>query len=280
MSNNHSAFDKPESLVLIAGQGAYPLLLAQSARQQGVRRIVAIAFRQETEDAIEKCADEVKWLRLGQLQALLDAVKETGIRHSVMAGQLTPTALFHVRLDSLAVAELGRLKVRNAETIFGTVADLLKKNGTELLPACLFMESHMPKAGVLSRRTPTAQEETDIQLGFKAAKTTSGMDIGQTVVVKDGIVLAVEAFEGTNATIRRAFDLNGGGTVVVKVAKRGHDMRFDIPVIGMDTMKLLKRVRTAVLAVEADRTIILEREKVLEEADRLGMCMVAIQEGS
>ena len=267
----------PESLALIAGKGVYPLLLAQSAKKQGVKRVCAIAFKHETESAIEECADEVTWLKLGQLQALLDAVKKTGITHAVMAGQLTPTALFYVRLDALALSELGRLKVRNAETIFGTVADLLKKNGTELLPASKFMESHMPVAGILTSRRPNEREEADIQLGFKAAKTTSGIDIGQTVVVKEGIILAVEAFEGTNATIRRAYDLQGTGTVVVKVAKRDHDMRFDIPVIGMDTMKLLKKVRAAVLAVEAGRTIILEQEKVVKEADRLGMCLVAIE---
>ena len=268
----------PDSLALIAGKGAYPLLLARSAKQQGVRRVVAIAFRHETEAAIEKCADEVKWLHLGQLQALLDAVKATGIKNAVMAGQLTPTALFHVRLDALALAEIGRLKVRNAETIFGAVAVLLKQDGIDLLPAYQFMESHMPAAGVLSSRPPTEQERSDIALGFKAAKITSGIDIGQTVVVKDGVILAVEAFEGTDATIKRAHDLHGAGTVIVKVAKRGHDMRFDIPIIGMGTMKLIKKVRASVLAVEAHRTILLEREKVVDEANRLGMSLVAIEE--
>lgn len=279
MTKEDSTPQMPESLALIAGKGVYPLLLAESAKKQGVKRVCAVAFRHETEPAIEKYADEVKWLRLGQLQALLDAVRETGMRHAVMAGQLTPTALFHVRLDSLAVAELGRLKVRNAETIFGAVADLLKQNGTELLPASQFMESHMPAAGVLTVRVPTPAEESDIRLGFKVAKTTSGLDIGQTVVVKDGIILAVEAFEGTDAAIRRAYDLNGAGTVIVKVAKQGHDMRFDIPVIGMGTMKLLKKVSASLLAVEANRTIILEREKVVGEANRLNICLVAVEEG-
>ncbi|MEI6971942.1 MAG: UDP-2,3-diacylglucosamine diphosphatase LpxI [bacterium] len=278
MNQKLSASPMPESLALIAGKGVYPLLLAQSAKQQGVKRVAAIAFKHETESAIGRCADEVKWLRIGQLQALLDAVKETGAKYAVMAGQLTPTALFHVRLDALAISELGRLKARNAETIFGAVADLLARNGTELLPASQFMESHMPAAGILSKRTPTAIEESDIQLGFRAAKATSGMDIGQTVVVKNGTILAVEAFEGTNAAIRRAYDLNGAGTVIVKVAKQGHDMRFDIPVIGMDTMKLLRKVRAAVLAVEANRTIILEREKVVEEANRLNISLVALEE--
>lgn len=278
MADNRSILEIPESLAVIAGNGVYPLLLAQSAKKQGVKRVCAIAFKHETETDIEKYADEVKWLRLGQLQAMVDTVRETGIRHAVMAGQITPSALFHVRPDSLAVSELARLKVRNAETIFGAVGDLLKAVGTELLPAHMFMEAHMPQAGVLSIRAPAGRELADIQLGFKAAKTTSGLDIGQTVVVKDGTIIAVEAFEGTNAAIKRAYDLSGAGTIIVKVAKRGHDMRFDIPVIGMGTMKLLKKVQAAALAVEAGRTIILEREKVVEEANRLGVSLVAIED--
>jgi len=277
MSSAAPQFEVPESLALIAGKGIYPLLLAQSAKKQGVKRVLALAFKQETESAIEKSADEVKWLRLGQLQALVDALKESGIRHAVMAGQITPTALFHVRPDALALSLLGRLKVRNAETIFGTVADVLKQNGTELLPAYLFMESHMPRAGVLTTRAPCDQEQSDIALGFKVAKTTSGLDIGQTVVIKEGTILAVEAFEGTNETIKRAAGLCGGGIVIVKTAKQEHDMRFDIPVIGMDTMKLLKQVKAAVLAVEAGRTILLEREKVITEANKLGMSVVAVE---
>lgn len=261
----------------MAGSGVYPLLLAESARQQGVRRLVAVAYKGETDSAIARHVDEVKWLPLGNLGALLDALKPSGIRHGVMVGQLTPTSLFRVRPDARLLAMLARLPHKNAETFYGGIAAELKTIGIELLPASMFMETHMPTPGVLTSRAPSSSEENDIQLGLKVAKTTSGLDIGQTVVLKDGVILAVEAFEGTNETIKRAGELGGAGCVIVKVAKKGHDMRFDIPAIGMQTMKLLKKVKAAALAVEARRSILLEREKVIDEANRLNMSIVAVK---
>jgi DUF1009 family protein len=174
------------------------------------------------------------------------------------------------------VALLRGLKVKNAETIFGAVGNELRQVGIELLPASAFMESHMAEEGTLSKKNPTEQEQKDIELGLKLAKTTSGLDIGQTVVVKQGTILAVEAFEGTNETIARAARLGGAGIVIVKVAKLGHDMRFDIPVIGLDTMRLLRKVRAAVLAIEAGRAILLEREKVIKAADAIGLCLTVV----
>jgi DUF1009 family protein len=267
----------PEKLALIAGNGAYPRLLAGSARKQGVKHVFAVAFRRETHPALEDCVDEIKWIRLGQLESMLQALQESGAKHAVMAGQITPTHLFTVRLDARMVALLRRLQTKNAETIFGAIGDELKQIGIELLPASAFMESHMAEQGVLSKKQPSEQEQKDIELGLKLAKMTSGLDIGQTVVVKQGTILAVEAFEGTNEAIARAARLGGPGIVIVKVAKIGHDMRFDIPVIGLDTMRLLKKVRASVLAVEAGRAILLEREKVIKAADAIGLCLTAIK---
>ena len=264
-------------LVLIAGKGDYPLLLARSARAQGVRRIVAIAFRHETSREIQGCADEVRWIYLGQLQAVYDAFRDTAIRHAVMAGQITPTHLFSLRFDRAALALLGRLKERNAHSIFGALCDELKAQGVELLPAYLFMEAAMPPAGLIAGREPTDSERGDIALGLAVAKTTSGIEIGQTVVVKQGTILAVEAFEGTDETIVRGGRLGGPGAVVIKVAKRGHDMRFDIPVIGLRTLKSLRKARAAVLAVEARRTILLDREALAREATRLNLSIVAVE---
>jgi UDP-2,3-diacylglucosamine hydrolase len=266
----------PESLGIIAGKGVYPRLLADSARKQGVKRLFAVAFRKETDPVLEKYADQVEWLYLGQLGAMLDSFKASGVKHVVMAGQITPTHLFRVRMDGPMLSLLSRLRVRNAETIFGAVGDELKKIGVELMPASLFMEHTMPEAGVLSSRGPTEQESADIQLGLKVAKTTSGLDIGQTVVIKNGTILAVEAFEGTDAAIARAGELGGMGAVVVKVAKRGHDMRFDIPVVGEHTMKSLRRIKASALAVEANRTILLDRDVVIAEANRQGLCLVSV----
>ena len=267
--------ERPDTLGVIAGRGTYPWQLARSAHAQGVKRVVAFAFKGETERVIGKYADEVAWLHLGSLGALLDAVKAKGVSRIVMAGQIKPTALFNLRLDAKAQAILRTLKTKNAHTIFGAIGNELRNIGAELLPAYRFMETEMPEEGVLGSRAPDAREQADVRLGAKVAKTTSGLEIGQTVVVKDGTVLAVEGFEGTGETILRAGRLGGAGGTVVKVAKLGHDMRFDIPIIGLRTFKMLKKAKASCLAVEAKRTILLEREKLVAAADRLGIAFLA-----
>ena len=268
--------DIPKRLGIIAGKGNYPLLLAESARQQGVCEIFALAFRGETERRIEKLADRVVWLHLGQLGAAYAALQASGVPQFVMAGQITPTSLFHMRMDGELLALLGRLRERNAHSIFGALTAELGQRGIEMLPASRFMEAHMPDPGVLTARAPTPEQQTDIELGLKIAKTTSGLEIGQTVVLKNGTVLAVEAFEGTDATILRAGKLGGAGAVVVKVSKHGHDVRFDLPVIGERTLKSLRKAGAAVLAVEARRTILLDRTAVLAQAERQNLCFIAI----
>lgn len=269
--------NKPDSFALISGKGAYPGILAESARKQGASRIVAIAFRRETNPIISKLADETHWLHLGQLGRMLESIKESGVKHAIMAGQITPTHLFNVRMDTAMLSLLRSLRTRNAETIFGAIADELQKIGVELMPASLFMEPFMPKAGLLSRREPSDSESNDITLGIEVALATSKLDVGQTVVMKEGTILAVEAFEGTNETIRRAAKLGGAGTVIVKVAKDGHDMRFDIPVVGTHTIKVLRKARASALAIEAGRAIILESHEVIEAADRANIALVAFE---
>lgn len=271
--------ERPRELGVIAGRGAYPGLLANAAKGEGVTRVFAVGFKHETDRGLARVVDEMVWVRLGQLSALLAAVRGSGIRGFVMAGQIRPRHLFHLRMDRRMVGLLRGLRRKNAETIFGAVADELREAGTELLPASMFMESAMPPAGQLTARAPDAAQQRDIEFGVGIAKSMSALDVGQTVVVKDGTVLAVEAFEGTNETIRRAARLGGKGVVVVKVAKRGHDRRFDIPVIGMHTVILLRKVRAAVLAVDAGRTILLEKERLAAAADRAGFCMVAVDTG-
>mgnify|MGYP000655917874 FL=1 len=267
----------PRALLLIAGGGAYPVELIRSARAQGVERIVALGFRGETSRMAAALADEVRWLALGRLREALDAAESVGIPDVVMAGRIRPHNLFRLRPDREAFEILAALRVKNAETIFGAIGERLAQRGLTLRPASWFMEKAMPAPGLLSRRAPTAREESDIALGRRVAKTTSGLDIGQTVVVKDGVILAIEAFEGTDAALRRAGRLGGAGTVAVKCAKRGHDMRFDIPVIGAGTLRTLRRIRAAALAIEAGRTIVLERDAVIRAADRAGLCLVAFE---
>ena len=266
----------PESIGIIAGRGAYPLMLAESARQQGVKRIVAIAFKKETRPGIEPLVDETRWITLGQYGHMLDELKQSGVKTAVMAGQITPTHLFRVRFDAKLIELLKKLKNRNAETIFSAIAEDLQKIGIELMHASMFMESHMPKAGLLSKRAPTESETADIKLGLSIAKTTSALDIGQTVVIKEGTVLAIEAFEGTDDTILRAGTLGGPGSVIVKVAKPGHDMRFDIPVIGLHTLKVLKKAKATALALEAGRAIILDKDELIKQADKMNLCLTVI----
>ncbi len=265
----------PEAIGIIAGKGAYPRLLAESARQQGVSRIAVLAFKGETDKRIEALADSVDWINVGQLDRMLTLMGKQDIRHAVMAGQITPTNLFRVRMDARMLALLKSLDQRNAHTIFGAIGKELANIGIELLPANQFMETSMPAAAVLTSRSPTDAEQADITLGHEVAAVTSGLDIGQTVVIKEGTILAIEAFEGTDTTIKRAGKLAGPGAVIIKVAKPNHDMRFDIPVVGLHTLKVLKKIKASVLAVEAGRCILLEKEKIIAQANQQNLCIVA-----
>ena len=266
----------PRQFALIAGRGVYPRLLAESARRQGVDRIFAIAFKRETERAIGRLVDEIRWMSIGQFSNLLDALRESGMKHVVMAGLITPSSLFHVRPDARALAILTSLPQKNAHSIFGAVVDEIRNLGMDVLPASAFMASHMPGPGLLTARAPTDLELRDVGIGVKVARLVSDIDIGQTVVIKGGAILAVEAFEGTDETIRRAGRIGGDGAVVVKLAKRGHDMRFDIPVVGLNTLAVLNKAGARVLAVQAGRAIVLEKEKVIAKADKMGLCITVL----
>lgn len=265
----------PRSLILIAGGGEYPLLLAHSAKRQGVERLVVLALRGETGRRIADHADEIHWFRVGQFGGIAEFLRKTDIKHAVMVGGVSPTCIFRLSLDVWTISLLRRLPAWNAHSIFGAVTREINAMGIEIMPAWRFMEAHMPVPGLLGDRPPTDQEKKDIDLGFKVALAVGALDIGQTVVVKDGAVLAVEGFEGTDETILRGGKLGGRGAVVVKAAKEGHDMRFDIPVIGPHTIKTLKRIHAGVLAVQAGRTIVLGRDEAIVAANRAGICLLA-----
>ncbi|WP_372807241.1 LpxI family protein [Pontiella sp.] len=271
--------DVPESLIIVAGRDAYPRMLARAARAAGVKRIVVVGFKGETNREMAALADEFHRLPLGSFKLFLDTLAATGIRHAVLVGQIGMNNVFHLRLDALAKKLYRSLETRNAHTIFGTAADEIEKLGIEVLPGNSFMECYTPAAGVLGQRAPTAREQADIELGLRLVKGTSEFEIGQTVAIKDGIIIAVEAWEGTNRTIRRAGKVGKAGCVVVKVPKHGHDMRFDIPVVGAKTFRVMKRAKVSCLAVEAGKTILLEKEKLIALADQYNMAFVAIETG-
>lgn len=270
----------PQTLTLIAGRGEYPLLLAREARTCGVKRIVAIAFRGETSREIRDVADEVLRTHAGSLGGLLAALKKSGAAQAVMAGQVNPKNLFCMRLDSTLRNLLRSLPIKNAHTIFGAIVREIEAVGVELLPASAFMNNYMPETGVLTARAPDEREHNDIEIGRRVIKDTSHLDIGQTVVVKEGMVLAVEAFEGTDRAIRRGGKLGGSGAVVVKVPKNGHDMRFDIPVIGCRSLRTIQKAGISCLALEAGGAILLRKEELIAQADSMGLAVTVLEKES
>ncbi len=269
----------PESMLILAGRGTYPEKLLQGMRQAGVKRIVVLAIRGMTTRWLRHAADECYVLGVGELQRGLDYAQSTGIKQIILAGQITPIALFQTRFDKLSREALSALKVKNAHSIFGRVIEIFAENGIETLPSSYYMGECIPQAGVLTTRAPDAREWSDIELGHKIAMGVCDLDIGQTILVKEGMILAVEAFEGTNATLYRGAKLGGKGAVCIKVAKNAHDMRFDIPVIGRETIRILKKTGISAIAFQAGRLVLLERTEVLAAANRLGIAMVALDSG-
>ncbi|MGC8744558.1 MAG: LpxI family protein [Verrucomicrobiia bacterium] len=249
---------------IIAGNRSLPVTFARAARSLGAARLVAVAFEGETEPELARYVDDIVWIKVGQLGRLIDAFKSRGIKKCVMVGQIAPKNLFDLRPDLRAAMLLLRLKEKNAHTIFGAIADELQKDGIELIEATPWLKSIMPEAGFRIGMKLNKGQMEDVIYGFKIAKAVSRLDIGQTVVVKSGVVLAVEAFEGTDAAIARGGRLAGkdGGAIVVKVAKENHDMRFDIPCIGLQTVKNCIENGVCALAIEANKTLILDLEEI------------------
>jgi len=271
MSNNSI-----KSLLLIAGKGSYPLQLAQTARKHGVERLVILAFKGETKKELKKYADEYYCVSVGQVGKTIEIVKNLGLNHAVMAGQITPTNIFNLRMDQKGIELIKSLPSINPDTVFGALADLLKEMKIDLMPASMFMEDHMPTIGTLSKRSLTSSEMKDVNFGLKIAAQTSALNIGQTIVVKDLTVLAVEAFEGTDRAIKRGGSIGGANSVIIKVAREGIDMRFDIPVIGMKTVKTIKKSKASVLIIESEKCILLEKEKVIQALDKLNIAFIVV----
>lgn len=265
----------PDTVGIIAGNGVYPRLLADAARRAGVKRIVAAAFTDETDNRLADKVDEIHWMRVGQLGKLIGHFRDAGVREAIMAGQIAPKNLFDLRPDLKTLLLLARLKRRNAESIFAAIGDELLRAGITLLPATSFLEDYLAPRGLIAGRKMSRREEDDVALGFEIAQEVSRLDIGQTVVVRNGTVLAVEGFEGTNEAIKRGGSLGGKNAVMVKVAKPNQDMRFDVPVIGVATVEVAAGANLRVIAVEAGRTLLLEKEALIEAAARANISIVA-----
>lgn len=254
----------PRTIGIIAGKGVYPRTFIEAARRRepGIR-LVVVAFHQETDQQTADLADEVIWLRVGQLSKLIKFFIREGAREAVMMGQISPGNLFNLRPDLRILMMLARVRERNAETLFGALSDELAKDGITVLPATTFLEELLPGPGHVCGPRFKKRQLADAEFGFKLVKQTSAMDIGQSIVVRHGTVLAVEAFEGTNACIRRGGELGHRKDVLlVKVSKPNQDMRFDVPVIGPQTIEVCAEAGVQSIAIEAGRTLLLEKDKV------------------
>ena len=260
---------------MVAGNGVYPRLLADSARKAGVKKIIAAAFTEETDPTLEQHVDVIEWMRVGQLNRLLKFLRAQNVHHAMMAGQIAPKNLFDLRPDWKALMLLGKLKQRNAESIFVAIANELAAIDVMLLPATTFLEDSLASPGLLAGPKLSQQEQDDVELGWKIAKEIARLDIGQTIIVRNGTVVAVEALEGTSETIKRGGALAREGAVMVKVAKPNQDMRFDVPVMGVETIRIAAETRLRVIAVEAGKTLLLERNAIVDLANRSKISVVA-----
>ncbi|MBZ0158810.1 UDP-2,3-diacylglucosamine diphosphatase LpxI [Candidatus Methylomirabilis sp.] len=264
-----------ECLGIIAGGGPLPVVAAREARMQGIK-VVAIAVEEAASADLAGEVDEIRWVGAGQLGRLIAALKREKVTDAVMLGKIPLGLLFsRVKIDLAGLLFYLKLKDRRGDTILAGVSDLLMREGITLHDCRQFLSSIVLRKGLLTARAPSASEQQDISFGRELARSMARLRIGQTVVVKRRTVLAVEAIEGTDAAIRRGGTLGNGGVVVVKVGRPDQDMRFDLPVVGPDTVTALEDAGATALALDADHTLMLNREKVAEAADRLGLAIVA-----
>ena len=266
-------------LLVIAGSGGYPRLVVEGARRAGVPKVDVAAIRGSTDWATRRAGDEIIPVTLGTIAAGIREFGRRGYDGCIIAGQVNPLSLFAGRFDREVQKWLDELEVKTAHTIFSKLIEKLALVGVRVLPASLYMDDSMPGEGLLTNRPLTEAEENDIRHAQNVARDVGLHDVGQTVMVKRGMVLAVEAFEGTNRAIRRGGRLGGIGSVVFKAAREGHDFRFDIPVVGLKTLRVMKRAGATALAFQAGRLVLLDRAAVVDYANRKGIALIGLESG-
>jgi DUF1009 family protein len=262
---------------LIAGNGKFPFLVLEAARSQGIEMVVA-AIKEETFPEIEQHAASVHWMSLGQLGKLIRTFKSEGVNHAVMAGQVKHKQIFSsIVPDFKMIQLLASLATKNTDSLIGGVAKLLENEGIHLIDSTLFLQPLLPDPGVLTSRAPTGEEKRDLDYGYRIARELGRLDLGQSVVVCDGACVALEAMEGTDAIMERAASLvNGKPLRVVKLAKPNQDLRFDVPVIGPATVRLMSGLKVSALAIEARKTLMIDREDLVRLANEAGIVIVAV----
>jgi hypothetical protein len=264
-----------EVLGLIAGGGKFPFMVAEAARKQGLR-VVAVGHTGETDPALAEHVGDMVWVKLGQLGRLIQAFRKGGATRAVMAGTITKKRMFeHVLPDLKGLKVMSRLAVFHDDDILRAVAAELAREGIQIVSSVQYLPELLAPPGCLTRRKPGRAEAEDIQFGWGVAKELGRLDIGQCVVVRRKTVLALEALEGTDETIRRGGTLAREKAVVVKVSKPSQDLRFDVPSVGLETLRVMAQVRAAVLAVEAGKTLLFDRAEMIDYADEKGICVFA-----
>jgi UDP-2,3-diacylglucosamine hydrolase len=261
---------------LIAGNGRFPFLVLEGARSQGIEMAV-IALKEEASPELEQVAKRLHWVSLGELSKAIELMRREGVKRAVMAGQVKHNKIFSaIRPDWKLAKLLFSLPRKNTDSLIGAVAKVLEEEGIQLVDSTLFLKPLLPEAGVLTRRSPNEHEAADMEYGLEVARRLADMDIGQTVVIADRACVAVEAMEGTDETIVRAGRFaNGKPLVVVKVSKPQQDMRFDVPVIGLSTVKSMNEAGATALAIDASRTLLFDRNRLIETADAAGIAIQA-----
>src|ERR687893_2840588 len=260
---------------LIARNGRFPFLVLEGARRAGAEVAVA-AIREETDPGIEKVAERVTWVGIGQLGRMIRFFKREGVEKAIMAGQVKHVQIFGGALPDVRMLKmLMRLPRRNTDALIGAVADELAAEGIELIDSTHFIRDHLPAEGVLTRRAPDERERGDIDYGLEVAREIARLDLGQTIVVRSRACVAVEAMEGTDACVRRAGDLARGRLTVVKVAKPDQDMRFDVPVVGVPTISVMIEAGATCLCVTAGKTLMFDRDEMIRLADKNVIAVVA-----
>jgi DUF1009 family protein len=263
---------------LVAGNGRFPFLALQGARALG-HDVTVVAIKEEAFPELEQAARDagadLHWVSLGHLGRCIKILKAAGASQAVMAGQVKHVKIFSgIVPDLTLLSVLRRLKARNTDALISAVADVLRDHGIELLDSTVFLSSLLAGEGALTERALTDEERADIDFGYSRADALASMDIGQTIVVKDKAVVAVEAMEGTDETISRAGNLAGHGVRVIKVAKPDQDMRFDVPVVGVATIQVMQRVGATALSVDAGRTLVMDGVRVFSTANEAGIAIV------
>ena len=263
-------------LGLIAGNGRFPFLVLEGARKAGAQVAVA-AIREETDPQIEKIADKVAWVGIGQLGKMLRFFKNEGVDRAIMAGQVKHVQIFSSSIPDLRMVKmLLRLPRKNTDALIGAVADELAREGIELIDSTHFLKDHLPQPGTLTKRAPDDRERGDIEYGLEVAHEIARLDLGQTIVVRDRACVAIEAMEGTDEVIRRAGELVRGRLTVVKIAKPDQDMRFDVPVVGFSTIQTMIQAGATCLCLTAHKTLMFERDEMIDLATRNKIVISAV----